>query len=329
MAEVDDKNLQMLNKTGDQMKTAAPDSDVIIIGGGPAGLSACLWCFELGLKPLLIEREPDLGGQLLSIHNPITNYLGIEARDGRELRNLFVNRLGERPEACRITGEVESIDVFEKTVRIGGGRIKAALALVVATGVRRRRLGVGGEAEFVGRGILTSGAKEKKSVTGKRVVIVGGGDAAIENALILGEFASEVIVVHRRDKFRARPELMDAAKQNERISFIQNAEVRRLVGDRHLEAVEVLNRGDGRLELLDTDALLIRIGVEPNSEIVRGQVRTDAAGYIHVDSRCETSRPGIFAVGDIANPISPTITSAAGMGATAAKAIFSLLKSPL
>jgi thioredoxin reductase (NADPH) len=308
------------------MRTRAQESDVIIIGGGPAGLSALSWCFELGLKPLLIEGEPDLGGQLLSIHNPITNYLGIETRNGQELRDIFVNQLGERLAACRISREVELINAPEKQVQIGGGRIEAANAIVIATGVRRRRLGVEGEDEFAGRGILTSGATEKESVTGKRVVIVGGGDAAIENALILGEFASEVIVVHRRHRFRARADFMDAAKGDKRIRFILNAEISRLVGDRRLTAIGVRGRADGQVELLETDALLIRIGVEPNSDIVSGQVATDSDEYICVDSRCETSVPGIFAVGDVANPISPTINSAVGMGATAAKAVFALLK---
>lgn len=309
------------------MNKPAPGSDLIIVGGGPAGLSALLWCSELGLRPLLIERQPDPGGQLLSIHNPITNYLGITAlNNGRELYELFANQLGERLDACRLRGEVTSINVAEKQVQFSDGRIEAANAIVIATGVSRRRLGVEREDEFTGRGILTSGAKEKESVAGKRVVIVGGGDAAIENGLILAEFATEVIVVHRRDTFRARADFMDAAKHSKRIQFLRNAEISRLIGENRLKAVEVRRGTEGETELLETEALLIRIGVEPNSEIVKGHVATDALGYISVDSRCETSVPAIFAVGDVANPISPTINSAAGMGSTAAKALFALLK---
>jgi thioredoxin reductase (NADPH) len=173
---------------------------------------------------------------------------------------------------------------------------------------------------------LESGAKQKESVKGRQVVIVGGGDAAFENALILADFASRIILVHRKESFRSRSDFVEQALKLPNIEVVTNAMVDRIVGDGDVEGVEIRHLGTGRSEILRADNVLIRIGVSPNSEIVRGIVDLDSDGYIRVDYSCETSTSGICAVGDVANPISPTINSAAGMAATAAKSIESWLK---
>lgn len=300
--------------------------DVVIVGAGPAGLSALLWCADLGLDAAIVEQRPEPGGQLLAIHNPITNYLGLTARNGREMSDRFLDQVAGLLTDQYIDIPASAIDVENKIVRLSDGRAIKASAIILATGVRRRRLGIKGETEFEGRGVLESGAKQKASLKNKRVVIVGGGDAALENALIIGEVASHVTVVHRRNSFKARPEFVDAVGRNSKVRSLLNSEITRIAGNEAVECVEVTG-SDGEVSMIGADAVLIRIGVEPNSELITSAVRTDGKGYIVVDSQCRTSAAGIFAVGDVAEPLAPTIGTAVGMGATAVKSIFSLINS--
>lgn len=297
-------------------------ADVAIIGGGPAGLSAAQWCGDLGLETVLIEKEPEFGGQLLSIHNPIRNYLGLEASNGREMRDRFVECV-EGIEFCRrLSSDVCSINTDDKVVTLASGERIAARAIIIATGVHRRELGIEGEREFRGRGILESGSKNPAAVMDKKVLIVGGGDAALENALILSKYASKVIVIHRRQEFRARPEFREAAKRDPKIELVTESIVSRLDGTSRLNSAELRSLNSGRGSSIDVDFALIRIGVEPNSELVKGILNVDKQGYIVTDAQCRTSTPGIFAAGDVSNPISPTIATAVGSAATAAKAVF-------
>ena len=304
-------------------------SDVIIIGGGPAGLSAALWCRDLGLDAILFERSDDLGGQLLWIHGRIENYLGLTVANGRELRDQFVEHLSAREIVPIKTSPVTSIDVVRKTVTLENGEKYAAGAVVIATGVRRRSLSVPGEQEFLGKGILSSGAASKKDVGGQKIVIVGGGDAAIENSVILSEFAEKVTVVHRRSEFRARPALLDAAEKIANIEFILDTEVAAVLGDDKVTSVEITSVRDRGGRTIPADSVLIRIGVQPNTEILNGQLELDADGYVRVGSSGASSVPAIFAVGDVANPVSPTISTAVGGGATAAKSVSALIKTSL
>jgi thioredoxin reductase (NADPH) len=300
--------------------------DVVIIGAGPAGLSALLWCADLGLDAAIVEQRPEPGGQLLSIHNPITNYLGLTTQNGREMSNRFLDQAAGLLTNQYIDIAASAIDVENKVVRLSDGRAIKVAAIILATGVRRRRLGIEGETEFEGRGVLESGAKEKASLKDKRVVIVGGGDAALENALIIGEYASEIIVIHRRGTFSARPEFVAAAVRHPKVRIVYDARPVRIIGSGHVEAIEFVHIPGGEPETIPTDAVLIRIGVEPNSDLIREQVSTDDRGYILTGTQCETSVPGIFAVGDVANPTAPTISAAAGSAATAAKAIYTQIR---
>lgn len=297
-------------------------ADVIIIGGGPAGLSAALWCCELGMKTILFEKETEFGGQLLSIYNPIKNYIGVETGNGRELRDLFLKSDENRDFLRRLEADVAEINVTNKTAVLRSGEIFTYKALIVATGVRRRKLGVYGEEELQGRGIIDSGSKYREKAAGKTVVIVGGGDAAIENALILSEYAAKVYVVHRRNSFRARDEFLQQARQHPRIELLTNAEPGKFTGAQTLESVEIKDLQTGEVKMLPADIALIRIGVEPNTEMLRSQLDLDPNGYIMINAHCETNIMGIYAIGDAANPKSPTISTAAGTAAVAAKSAF-------
>ncbi|HYJ91606.1 MAG TPA: FAD-dependent oxidoreductase, partial [Pyrinomonadaceae bacterium] len=210
-------------------------------------------------------------------------------------------------------------------LELNRGEIVHSRSLILAMGVRRRRLNISGESEFTGKGILTSGAKEKHSVAGKHVVIVGGGDAALENAHILSEFAERVYVVHRRSEFRARPEFVSEARHNRLIALIYDSVLSSIDGDASVRSVTIQNLKTHAQRVIPADAVLIRIGVQPNSELVQGQLELDRSGYVKTDHLCQTSQANVFAVGDIANPTSPTIATAAGNGATAIKAAAPLL----
>lgn len=294
--------------------------DIVIVGGGPAGMSAALWCDELGLTSCLIDTASNFGGQLHWIHNPITNYLGAKFDNGVAVLRAFSKSLSDRQLSLMLDCTVASIDPPTLSVSLEDGRDISAKAIVLATGVRRRTLDVPGEAEFKGKGVLESGSRDKGEASGRKVAVIGGGDAALENALILAEFAEKVYLVHRRDKFSAREEFIKAVKHHDRIEVILNARVKELGGSSNLEFVDVdlTAGGSSRIAI---ESAVVRIGVQPNSEIVRGIAEFDDAGYINADREGRTSAPGIYAIGDVANPTSPTISTATGSAAAAIKSI--------
>lgn len=299
--------------------------DVIIIGGGPAGMSAAAWCSELGLRTVLIEERREFGGQLLSIYNRIENYPGLSAATGREFRDRFLETIDRQSFNSRMGVRVASIDVHRKLVTLENGDVITGRALIIATGVRRRKLRVEGEEGFRGRGILESGAKEAETVAGKTVMVIGGGDAAIENALILSHFASKVIVVHRSTQFTARSEFLEKAQIDRKIEFITGVVIREFTGGKSLESVKLQHTADDSISSIAIDAAIVRIGFEPNSDLFHGSLKLDEGGYICINGMSATTVAGVFAAGDISNPISPTISTAAGTGAIAAKAVFALL----
>jgi thioredoxin reductase (NADPH) len=294
-------------------------ADIMIIGGGPAGLSAYLWSTRLGVDAVLIERGSKFGGQLLSIFNPIVDYPGRVSPNGREFCKDFIAGIDGLEQGALRSSEVIEFDVRNIAAKLNDGTIVRSRAAIIATGVRRRRLNVPGESEFMGRGILESGTNEQGNVSGKRVAIIGGGDAAIENALILARRAEKVFVIHRRSEFRAREKFLAQAKRNPRIEFLLESNVRAFEGDDLVRSVKVETSNNRNVNSLPVDAILIRIGVEPNTEIFRDQLDLDDSGYIRVNVRGEASRPFIYAAGDVANRFAPTIVSAAGMAATAVK----------
>lgn len=298
------------------------DFDVIIIGGGAAGISAALWCDELGLRALLLEARDEIGGQLLEVYNEIKNHLGIEAKNGRDLRDIFLKQIANRNFVVRLKTTVSDVDVEKKSVKLATGEILSAQALIFATGIARRQLNVEGEAEFQKKGIIQSGKRDQNLAKDKIVAVIGGGDAAFENALILAETAEKVFLINRGKNFRARREFIEKVIAHPTIGISAQTIVQKFTGNTQLKAVELLKLKTNETEILPVDVVLIRIGVEPNTNIFRGKIALDANGFINIDSRCETKIKGIFAAGDAANPVAPTISSAVGMGATAAKAIF-------
>lgn len=299
--------------------------DVIIIGAGPAGLSAARWCDELGLDTLALEQSEEVGGQLLSVHNSLENYLGVHAQNGRELRDLFVEQTRDCDFDLWTNVAIESIDLKAKRVVLKSGEELQSIAMIIATGLRRRRLGLPGETELAGRGIIDSATRDREQLAGKDVCVIGGGDAAAENALLLAEVCPTVTLVHRGRKMRARREFTEQLHTNHCITVFPESNVRQIIGNDHVEAVEIERGGAIKPFQMAVQGVLIRIGWEPNTDFIRGQLEFDEKGYVQVGSQQETSVANVFAIGDVANPLAPTIAGAVGDGATAAKVIASRL----
>jgi thioredoxin reductase (NADPH) len=308
------------------MSSGETTFDTVIIGGGPGGMAAALWCADLEIDAVLIERETEFGGQLLRTYNPITNYPGVDAPNGRHLSDLFNAQIERTPSIKRLGEEVVSLENGGRTVVMADGARLTAKSIIIATGTRRRVLNVAGETEFRGRGVLDSGTKEKAFAAGKNAVVVGGGDAAFENALILAEVAARVLLIHRSDRFTARREFVERVLEHHLITVLENSVVSGIFGGDLVERVSIKDLVSGETLDYRTDAIVVRIGVEPNSGFVRKTLDTDPQGYILIDSSCETSLADVFAVGDVASPLAPTISGAAGQAATAAKVIASRIR---
>lgn len=299
--------------------------DVLIIGGGPAGMAAALWCSDLRLTSILIEKESELGGQLLRTYNPVTNYIGVRTANGREMRDIFAGHVTSSKSIMQIPGEVASLDSAGLTVTLTDGQIVRGRSIIIASGVRRRQLGIPGETEFAGRGILDSGAASRELVTDKRVVIVGGGDAAFENAVILAENARSITLLHRSRNFSARREFTERVGRDPRIKIVENAKLTRVEGGESVAAIEYSDIDSGQTRSLDVDALLIRVGVEPNSDFLSPEIGLNDRGYVITNKACMTERNLVFAIGDISNPQAPTISGATGDAATCVKTIYEML----
>jgi thioredoxin reductase (NADPH) len=295
--------------------------DVIIIGAGPAGLSAALWCDELGLDTLVLEQQAQTGGQLHSIYGPINNYPGLAAANGREFFAGFASRVDAAEFDIWTGAEIETVGLKTKRMRLRSGEELQSVFIVIATGVRRRQLGVPGETEFVGRGVIESASRDHKQFEGKDVCVIGGGDAAVENALILADVCPTVTLVHRGRTLRARPTLAQQIQGRHCITVFPESVVTRILGNDQVEAVEIRRKEALQPFQMAVQGVVIRIGVEPNVDLFRDELQLDESGYVVVNNNQETNVANVFAVGDVASPLAPTIIGAAGTGASAAKVI--------
>lgn len=299
--------------------------DVIIIGAGPAGLAAALWCDELGLDTLVLEQNEQTGGQLHSIHGAVENYPGVSAANGREFYHQFSAKVSEAEFDLWTRVEIDKVNLNAKTIQFRSGEMLPSIAIVIATGVRRRRLGIPGEAEFADRGIIESARRDRDAFSGKDICVIGGGDAAVENALLLADACPTVTLVHRRKALKARPNLAQQLQGQHCITVFPESIVTRIIGSERVEAVEILRKDALKPFQMAVQGVVIRIGVEPVTELFREQIQLDDEGYVVTSSQHETNVPNVFAVGDVSNPLAPTISGAAGAGATAAKVIASRL----
>jgi thioredoxin reductase (NADPH) len=291
--------------------------NVIIIGSGPAGLTAALYTARANLAPLVFTGN-EIGGQV-NITSEVENYPGFpEGLTGPELVERF------QKQAERFGARVEYAEVTEVDFGAHPFRIKAydneyrTKAIIIATGASPRKLGVPGEVEFTGRGVSYCGTCDGFFFRDKDIVVVGGGDSALEEGIFLTKFANHVRIIHRRDELRAGYTLQARAKRNEKIEFIWNSVVTEVNGsDGAVHSVQMKNVKSGEVSTLKTDGVFIYIGHFPNSQLFSDKLEMDEHGYLIIDEHARTSVPGVFAAGEIADPIFRQIVTSAGSGCKA------------
>jgi thioredoxin reductase (NADPH) len=292
--------------------------DVVIVGGGPAGLAAALYTARMDLKTVVIDRGP-LGGQLLNTEL-IEDYPGFESILGSELATKMGEHARKFGVDVRDFEPVQEIDVEGKTkvVRLESGEELRAPALIMAAGGLPRYLQVPGEKEFWGRGVSYCAVCDGAFFKGQELAVVGGGDAAVEEGDFLTRYASKVYIIHRRSELRAQPILVDRAKANPKIQFIFDAQVKEIVGDSKVQVVHYEQHGNQKE--LAVGGVFIFVGFVPNSGLFKVHVNHDEAGYIVTDRNMQTSVDGIWAVGDVRSQLTKQIATAVGDGTTAAVA---------
>lgn len=291
--------------------------DVVIIGGGPAGLTAGIYAGRAQLKTVIVEKGLP-GGQIAQT-DEVENYPGFpEGISGPELASRMVQQ-AEKFGARIVMDEVLGLEKAEGGYLVRGyERNYRARAVIVATGANPRRLGVPGEDKFYGRGVSTCATCDGFFYRDKEVVVVGGGDAAVEEGLFLTKFARKVTLVHRRDELRANKVAQKRAFQNPKMHFLFSHVVTEILGEDQVTGVRLKNLKTGEEYVYPTDGVFVFIGHEPNTAFLKGVVELRPDGYIAVRDEVFTSEPGIFAAGDVADPIYRQLTTSVGAGTCAA-----------
>ena len=299
-------------------------ADVIIIGAGPAGLSAAIYVQRAGRSALVLEAYT-YGGQIVNTPE-VENYPGIAKISGFDFATALYEQataLGAELVFDRAV-KLEEQDGMKKITTEGGAEYTAK-AVILATGAKNRHLGIDREEELTGRGISYCATCDGAFFKGKPVAVNGGGNTALEDALFLSNYCSKVYIIHRREGFRGEPGQLESLRQKENVEFVLNATVTGLIGDPKLSAVEVTDKNTGEKKELAVDGLFIAIGQEPDNQAFADLVELDKAGYITAGEDCRTKTPGIFTAGDCRTKTVRQLTTAASDGAVAALAACSYL----
>jgi len=294
--------------------------DVVIVGGGPAGLAAGLYCQRAAVKTVLFEKGL-IGGQI-AISKEVENYPGVEGITGFDLADKLLHH-AKAFGLQIIQEEVVSIHVGRDlhTVQLANGDRYRTTALILAAGGSVRKLGIPGEAEYLGSGVSYCATCDGFFFRDKTVVVVGGGDTAAEEAVYLSKLVKKIYLVHRRDSLRAKTVLQNRLRAEPRIEPVWNTVVRSIEGNgREVERVMIENSITGEKKSLAAEGVFIFIGYDPNRVVVPPEVRTNELGFVITDEKCETNVPGIFASGDLRQKFANQIVIAAGDGAVAALA---------
>lgn len=302
--------------------------DVIIIGGGPAGLTAAIYAARACLDTLLIEKQPIGGGQILN-STEVDNYPGIPGVGGFELGEKFAEHaksLGIRHAA-------------EEVVRIDcQGKIKKAVTdkseyeaktLIYAAGTRHRKLEVPGEEKFAGMGVSYCATCDGAFFRGKTVAVVGGGDVALEDALFLAKGCKKVYLIHRRDTFRGAKVLQNRVRETENIELVLNTVVEEICGDGQVQEISVFCKNTEKREKLAVDGVFAAVGIVPYSELLKGQAEVDESGFIAAGEDCRTNIEGVYAAGDVRTKKLRQVVTAAADGANAVFDIEKMLATDL
>ena len=299
--------------------------DVIIIGAGPGGLSSALYTSRSNLTTLVIEKAL-VGGELNNT-DKIENYLGYKTIKGYELAEQMQESAFQFG-AELLQGEVVQYSEVDglKQVTLSNGDLLTSKAIILATGSRNRELGIPTEQEYKGRGISYCALCDGFFYTGEDIIVVGGGDSAIEEGLYLTEFAKKVTIVHRREEFRAQPMLLEQAKQHPKINFIVNTEVDYFRGVNGVEQVRLKNTVTGEEQTLSVSGAFIYVGKEPQTNYVPNHLLTDDE-WVNTNLDTSTKSKGVYAVGDVRHNQLRQVATAVGDGAVAGQQVYHYIKS--
>jgi thioredoxin reductase (NADPH) len=291
--------------------------DVIIVGGGPAGLAAAIYCGRALRKTLVLEKKV-FGGQIINA-DIIENYPGFaEPIVPAELMEQMVKQ-SERYGVVLENDEVSTLQWKNGFWQVGiYNNTIAAKAIIYAAGSEHRFLGVSGEKELLGRGVSVCATCDAPFFLQRKVAILGGGDMALSEALHLAKFASEVVLIHRRDQFRAEKILQERVFKNDKIKIIWDSEVTGFKGDQKLEAIELKNKKTGAFEKIGFDGAFLAIGTIPNTELLKNVVKLDENGYAVTDISLGTDVKGLFVAGEIIKGNRRQVAISVGMGVQAA-----------
>jgi len=290
--------------------------EVIIIGGGPAGLSAAIYTARSGRRALVIEKGA-IGGQAINT-SLVENYPGFEAISGIDLTQAMY-RQAKKFGIDETYGEVTGVEVKDgaKIVKTSQGDFEAKV-IIIAAGLERQKLGVPGEKEFTGRGVSYCATCDGAFFRDQRVAVIGGGNAALTEALELARFASKVTVIHRRNELRAMKILQDKAFNEPKINFLWDSAVEEIVGDTAVKKITVRHVKSREKATLEVSGVFMAVGFTPNTGYLKGILKMDENGSIITNDKMETSAPGIFAAGDIRSGSIRQLIASAGDGAVAA-----------
>jgi thioredoxin reductase (NADPH) len=286
--------------------------DVLIIGGGPAGLAAALYSARAMRSTLVLEREMP-GGQIATT-SEVEDYPGIELTTGPELSLLMMQHAQKFGAEVSIGDEVVEVDFAKspKEVRISDGRIIRGRAVIIATGAAPRTLGVPGEDALRGQGVSYCAVCDGPFFRDRHVAVVGGGDAAFDEGLYLTKYASKVTIIHRRDEFRAQRLLVDRARNNPKVEFLTSTIVEAVNGDGAVQSVTVRNLKTDDVYDLPLGGLFVYVGNIPNTGMFGDGIEVDENGFIKVDETMATGCPGVYVAGDVRkNPLKQVVTAAA------------------
>ena len=293
--------------------------ELVIVGAGPAGISAALWARSHELPPLVLEAEQGPGGQLLHVYFEPRDLAGMPPGDGPAIASRYQKQLADSGVVVRYGAAVAAVAVSPRLLlTLADGEEIAPRAILVATGARRRRLGVPGERELEDRGVTFSATRDRDRLAGRAVAVVGGGDAAAENALLLAKAGCDVTLI-ARGALRARPAFRERVAAAARIRVMVHTRVSRVLGETQVTGLELESPTGG--SRLACEGVVIKVGVVPNTEWCREVLPHDEDGYLRVDGEYATGVPGVWAAGDVIRPAVLSAAVAVGQGVLAASAI--------